>query len=142
MVVGIELADRRRHRALLLRRLGVLLAQVPVEGQQVAEAGHELAAVEPPLDAERRRRPGASGIGPPASPVAEAVVVVLGLLHLEVEEEAQRLGVVQDDLPLVELRAVVVELVVAGDEGPHVVAVAPGVVGEEGDGVRAPWPGS
>src|SRR5688572_31882043 len=55
----------------------------------------------------------------------------LGLLELEVEVEAEAHGVVEDDAPLVELRAVVVELVLAAREGPHVVAVAARVVREE-----------
>src|SRR5688572_33344581 len=60
----------------------------------------------------------------------------LGLLELEVEVEAEAHGVVEDDAPLVELRAVVVELVLAAREGPHVVAVAARVVREEGDRVQ------
>ena len=51
------------------------------------------------------------------------------------EKESALLGVIKNDLPLVELGNVVVQLFVARDEGPDVVAVAAGVVGEEGNGV-------
>ena len=135
--VRVELAERRRHRALLVGGLRVLLAEVPVEGELVAEAGHELPVVEEPLDAHR---PAVERLGHRSrrALVAEPLVVDLGLLRLEVQVEAERLRVVEDDLPLVELRAVVVELQVALDERPDVVAVAPGVVGQEGEGVHPP----
>jgi len=68
---------------------------------------------------------------------SDAVVVAFVFLEFEVQEEAEAVGVVEHDAPLVELGAVVVEFLVAGDERPDVVAVAGGVVGEERDGVRA-----
>ena len=43
---------------------------------------------------------------------------------------------IEDHLPLVELRDVVMKLVVAGDERPHVVAVAAGVVRKKGHRVH------
>ena len=51
--------------------------------------------------------------------------------------EAERGGVVEDDAPLVELRAVVVEFVFALREGPDVVTITARVVGEEGEGIDA-----
>ena len=46
VIVGIHLANVVDHRLLLVGRLRVLLAQVPVQGQVVAEAGDQLAAIE------------------------------------------------------------------------------------------------
>ncbi len=51
------------------------------------------------------------------------------------QKQTAGLRVGEDDFPLVEARAIVVELLVAGDEGPDVVAVAGRVVGEKGDRV-------
>ncbi len=135
VVVGVELAQGRGHRPLLLGGLRVLLAEVPVEGEEVGEAGDQLAVVEPPLHAHRSA---VEGLGHAARRplVRQALVVVLRLLGLEVQEEAERLRVLEDDAPLVELRAVVVERRAAIDERPDVVPVAPGVVGEERHGVH------
>src|SRR5690606_7481773 len=69
--------------------------------------------------------------------MAAAVVIDLLLLTLEVEVEPGRLRVIENDLPLIELRAVVMELRVARDEWPDVVAIAPRVVGQEGERVEA-----
>ena len=57
----------------------------------VAEAGDQLAVVEPPLGPER---------------AAVEQLVVLLLLQHDVQQEAQRVHVREDDLPLVELAAV------------------------------------
>ena len=43
------------------------------------------------------------------------------------------LRVIEDNLPLIELGHVVMKLVVARDERPHVIAVTAGVVGEKRD---------
>ena len=161
---GIGVVDVLRHRPLLRGRLGVLLAEVPVQRQAVAEArdqlaqiqlalGPEIAAVERLLDRSGRRPAPRPPAGPAsacaasrprrrrrarvdapragraarrrlvpraaaralaaASRIAARVVVVLVLLQLEVQVEPLVLRVVEDDLPLVELRDVVVELVVA-----------------------------
>ena len=69
--------------------------------------------------------------------IAAPVVVDFVLLQFEVEVKTLRGGVVEDDAPLVELGAVPVKLVVARDERPDVVAIAAGVVGQEGKGVQA-----
>ena len=71
-----------------------------------------------------------------ATATADAVVVLL-LLELEVQVDALGLGMIEDDLPLIELGHVVVELVVAIDEGPDVVAVSPAVVRHEGHRVHS-----
>ena len=79
--------------------------------------------------------------GPAASTAtttaAARAVVVLLLLELEVQVDALGLGVIEDDLPLIQLGDVVVELVVAIDEGPDVVAVSPGVVRHQRHRVHA-----
>ena len=56
------------------------------------------------------------------------------------KEESFGLGVSENDIPLVEFGAVVVKFLISGDEGPDVVAVAAGVVGEKGEGVHS-FPG-
>ena len=68
---------------------------------------------------------------------ALALVVDLGFLQLEVQMKPDPLGVGEDDAPLVQLRAIVVELVVALHERPDVVAIAAGVVGEERERIDA-----
>ena len=66
-------------------------------------------------------------IPPPAE-----VVVDLVLLQLEMKVDAVLLRMIEDDLPLVELlEHVIVKLVVTGGKGPHVIAIAAGVVGKE-----------
>src|SRR5687767_7407714 len=117
VAVWIGVPDVPRHRTMLLRRLRVLLAEIPVERELVAEAGDQLAQVEPALDAElaaierRRHRTRA---------VAEDVVVVLRLLEFEVEVEADSLRVIEHDAPLVQLRHVEVQRIVALDVWPDV----------------------
>ena len=63
MMVGIGVVDVLGHGPLLFGRLRVLLAQVPVQRELVAEAGDQLAAIQLPFDAQvaavqRRRRRG------------------------------------------------------------------------------------
>ena len=136
VVIGIRVVNELRHVLLLCDGLRVLFAEVPIEREVVAEARDELAEVESALGAagaavERFGHAAGFGLGP------DAVVVVFVFLELEMQKHAAGLRVVEDDAPLVETRAVVVELFVAGDEGPDVVAVAGGVVGEKGDPVDA-----
>ena len=59
------------------------------------------------------------------------MIVVLGLLHLEVQVHPLVSPVFKDNAPLVELAAIVMQLVVAMDERPDIVSVTAGVVGEE-----------
>ena len=84
-----------------------------------------------------RCRPAAASPTTAASAGTQRTVVVLLLRQLEVQIDALGLCVVEDDLPLIELRDVVVHLVVAIDERPHVVAVAARVVREERHRVHA-----
>src|SRR5262245_60519602 len=72
----------------------------------------------------------------PLALVAAALVIPLVLLKLEVKVQPARRGVVKDDAPLVELRAVVVKFVVARNEWPHVIAIATGVVRQERKSIR------
>jgi hypothetical protein len=135
MVVGVESPDASGHRHLLGGGLGVLLAEVPVQREVVAEARDEFAAVESAFGAEFAAVERGRDLAVLA--LVAPLIVHLGLLHLEVQVEAPAGGVLEDDPPLVEFAAVVVEFFVAGNEGPHVVAVAAGVVREEGEGVHA-----
>ncbi len=80
---------------------------------------------------------GCGAPAPTATAAAKRAVVVLRLLEFEVQVDPARLRVIEHDLPLIELRDVVVELVVAIDEGPHVVAVPSRVVRQEGHRVHA-----
>ena len=124
--VGVERVDVRRELAELGRRVRVLLPEVPVEGEVVAEAGDELAVVQLPLGPER--------------PAVERLVV-LRLLRLKVQEHPEAVGVREHDLPLGQLGDVVAEPGLRGRAGrrprPHVAAVALGVVeGEEAERVH------
>ncbi len=136
VVVGIGGAEVGGHVADFVGGLGVFFADVPVEGEGVAEAGDHFAAVEFAFGAEGTTVEG-GGDGAGFTLLAGSVVVHFVFLEFEVEVEAAGGGVVEDDAPLVELGAVVVEFVIAFDERPDVVAIAAGVVGEEGEGVDA-----
>ena len=52
VIVGIEVANAARHFDLLFGGLGVFLAEIPVEGEVVSEAGHDFPAVKFALGAE------------------------------------------------------------------------------------------
>ena len=69
--------------------------------------------------------------------VTAVIVVVFSFLELEVEEESFALSVSEDDVPLIELGAIVVEFFVAENEGPDVISVTSGIIGEEGEDVHA-----
>jgi hypothetical protein len=69
--------------------------------------------------------------------IAADVVVDFVFLQLEMKIQAPLLRVIEDDLPLVELRHVVVKLVVPFDERPHVVAVPTCVVRKKRNRVHA-----
>ena len=77
----------------------VLLAQVPLQGQVVAEAGDHLAVVQLSLGAQ-------------LAVVELALVGLLGLVEHEVQKDSQPLGVVEDDFPLPQLGDVEVQVVV------------------------------
>src|SRR4029450_7509743 len=79
-------------------------------------------------------RCGSRGGERPATALTDRTVVVLLFRQLEVQVDALGLCVVEENAPLIKLRHVVVELVVAIDERPDVVAVAAGVLGNERHG--------
>ncbi len=90
--VGIVIPEVPRPGLLLAGgRVVDLLAQVPVQGQVMPEPGDQLAVVELPLVAQ-------------VAAVQERFV--LGLLRLEVQVHAHAVGVGEDDVPLVQPRAV------------------------------------
>ncbi len=98
-------------------RVGVLFAEVPDQGEVMAEAGDEFAVVESSLRAEIA--------------VVETLVV-LGLLADDVEHQAELVHVREDDLPLIELAAVESESLARARPGPDILAVAAvDVVGDE-----------
>src|SRR5262249_12006896 len=113
---------------------GVFLSQVPVQRQAVCETRHQLAEIEFAFDAKVSSIQGHGNMGARGVP-AEPVIVVLGLLQLEMQVQTLPLRVIKDDLPLIELRAVIVELIVPLGKWPDVVSVAARVVSKERDRV-------
>ncbi len=69
--------------------------------------------------------------------MAFAVVVEFVLLQLEMQMQTAIAGMIENDTPLIKLAAVIVQLLVAGDKGPDVVAVTACVVREEGDRINS-----
>jgi len=89
-----------------------LLADVPVQSEGVAEAGDQLTAIQLALDAEFAAIKGLADV-PLRSTHAAAIVVGFILLEFEMQVEPEFGRVVEDDAPLVELRAIVMEFVFA-----------------------------
>jgi hypothetical protein len=100
VLVGIDGADVIDHVLDLLSRLGVFLADVPVEREGVAEAGDDFAAVEHALGTEFSTVEGCGDIALLIA-LAVAVVVDFGFLEFEVEIEALGGGVVENNAPLI-----------------------------------------
>ncbi len=69
--------------------------------------------------------------------LAKAIIIHLGLLELEMEVQSVGRGMIENDAPLIEFRTVIMVLVAALDEWPDVVAIATGVVRQEGESVQA-----
>ena len=144
---GVNVSQIDRHRQLLLARLRVLFADIPIQRQLVPESGNELADVELAFRSEVstvqrfshrscfRRSATARGLAA-AIRISAHVVVDLVFLQLEVQVDALLLRVIKNDLPLVELGNVVVEFVVAVHERPDVVAIASGVIGQKRQGIH------
>ena len=141
MLVRIKLLNIVSDLLYFFQRLIVFFSQVPVEGEMMTEASHELAAIQLSLRPEIAtvERGGNTALAGSVMTAAN-LVVVLGLLQFEVQKHPLPLGVIKDNFPLVELGAVVIELVVPLDEGPDVVAIAPGIVGKEREHIAA-FPG-
>ena len=111
-------------------RLRVFFTEVPVQCEFVAESSDEFPAVETAFDAQVAavqccRNFAALGFVP------ATIVVILLLLQFEVQVESTGLSVVENNLPLIELRAVVVQLVITSYKRPNVVAIAARVVGQK-----------
>jgi|GEM_PF-5228826 len=136
MAVRVGGAEESGHVADFGGGLGVFFADVPIECQRMTEAGDHFPAVEFAFGAELSGIEG-GGDGAGLALVSGAVVVHFVFLQFEMQVETVCRGMIEDDAPLVEFRAIVVELRVAFDEGPDVVAIAAGVVGEEGKRVHA-----
>ena len=108
----------------------VLLAQIPLERQVMAESGYHFAVVELPLGAE-------------LAVVQLALVGRLGLVEHEMQEDPQSLRVAENGLPLAELRnvemAIVVVLATPGIDRtrprPNVFTIAADVHRQEVDAV-------
>lgn len=91
-----------RHRPLLVCRLCVFLAQVPVEREVVTEARDQLAQIDLPFGAqgtavESFRHGGGQALATLPS------IVDFRFLELEVQVQPEALGVGKHDFPLVEL---------------------------------------
>lgn len=134
--VRVEMFEVGGHGLLLGGGLGVFLAQIPIEGEQITKARDEFAAVEFAFGAEITLIERGGNVSEFRFMIA-AVIVVFLLLHFEVSIKAAGLGVIENDLPLIEFGAVVMERVVAADERPDIIAVAAGIVGQKGKGIAA-----
>ena len=136
---GVTAVERRRHRTWCrpLHRPPRARSTSALSARRrwpaAVAAGGVPAAAAVRSAASRRRATGrgtgcataASATPATATTAARRAVVVLLLLELEVQVDALRLRVIEHDLPLIQLGHVVVELVVAIDERPDVVAVSP-----------------
>lgn len=131
VIVGVDGTKVVRHVHLLFGGLGVFFTDVPVEREVVAETGDDLAAVKFPFGAEFSSVERSRDVAIIGLFMAAAVVVDFGLLKFKVEEEAFGLTVGEDDIPLVELGAIVMEFVIPGNERPDVITISSGIVGEE-----------
>ncbi len=128
MVVGVHGLDEGGERLALGIRVRVLLAEVPLKGRAMAEAGDQLAVVDAPLDPQRA--------------AVQQLVVLLFLMH-DVQHHTLPGHLVHDDAPLVQLEDVVGGPVGLRGPRPHVLRVALHVHREEiqcvlsvsGDGV-------
>ncbi len=69
--------------------------------------------------------------------VTMTIVVHLRFLHLEMKMQPLRSRMRKHDVPLIQLRAIVVHLLVSIDERPDVVSVASRIVGEEREGIHS-----
>jgi hypothetical protein len=122
VVVRVVVVEVLRPRLLLRQRRPVdLLAEVPVQREVVTEAGDQFAVVQPALVA---------GIA------AIEQQLVLGFLGLEVEVHAHPVAVLEDDLPLVELRDIHPQALAGGGVGVDVLVVAVDVHGQEREAVQ------
>ena len=108
----------------LLLRGGVVdfFAEIPVQGQVVAEACDQLAVVEFSLDAQ-------------IAFVQQQLV--LGFQRFEVQVHAELVGVLEDDLPLVEPRDIHSQTLVVGRVRKNVVIVAFDIERQEREDVHA-----
>src|SRR5687767_3835450 len=130
MIVRIVIANEASHGAMFGGGLGVFLAEIPIEREEIAEARDHFAEIKFSFAAESPAIE-SGGDGLSFAFGTEAGIVHFGFLELEMEIESALLGVIENDLPLVELGDVVVQFLFARDEGPDVVAITTGVVGEE-----------
>ena len=121
MAVGIVIMEKTGHGLPLCIGLGILLAQIPVQGQVMAKAGNQLTVIKLTLD-------------PHLTSIQE--LVILGFLCLEMKEHPQRVGMTEDHLPLVESGTVKMGQVGAVYIGKNVLVVPSDIHGEEGKGIQ------
>jgi hypothetical protein len=136
VMIRIGVANVLGHGALFLRGLSVFFAEVPIKGEFMAEPGDQFAEIEFAFHAERaviERRSDQTNL----TIMAKTVIVHFGFLEFEMEVEAESLRVIENDLPLIELRTVIMKLVGFGAEGPDVVTISADVIGEKREGVAA-----
>ena len=115
VVIGVDSLHPFRHVLALCVRVGVLLAEVPLDAVAVAEARGHLAHVDHALDAERGARDAGAAV---------EHLVVLGLLKQEIDVDAFGVHVVEQDLPLRQLRDVVGRDLVVREIAAGIDAVA------------------
>ena len=121
MVIWIEILEARSERLALGIAVGILLAQVPVDGQVMGETRNQFAVVQLALCAKG---------------AAVQQLVVLRLLCDHVKLDAQLVHVREDDLPLGQLGAVKPVTLAVGGPRPDVVAVTGDIHGQEVDRIH------
>lgn len=124
MAIRVGVVEEPHHVAHLVAALRVLLADIPVQRERVAEACDEFAAVKASLHAEGAAVEGFRDWAGLARG-AEAGVVHFVLLKFEMQIQPARRGVVEEGAPLVELRAVVVELGASRAMKGHTLSPSP-----------------
>ncbi len=63
--------------------------------------------------------------------LSNAIIVEFIFLHFEMEKDPFTLGMIEHYIPLIELRAIVVHLVIAFNEWPNIITIAARIVCQE-----------
>ena len=73
----------------------------------------------------------------PAVLSAFVVIIILCLLHLEVQVHAPLAAVLKDNTPLIQFAAIVMQFVITVDEWPNIVSISACVLGQKGKVIAA-----